>query len=314
MSDGTVQIDRGQFVAQRGAFGDALAAELGARLSRAFGFAPANPQDVGVLELAESDEPLVHQRFGYAQGEGGFHAVLSKRDAALLAALEQRAEGDAIEAARSADFDEDKLGAFKQVMASVADVLKRSFEGAGMPELAVGDAAVAPSPQSDPTWIADAFYVRFRFAMSVEGFESASFDLIVATGDLVGDAPRGESLCFVTLGEEERKRINELEPALEGAVVTIEPRDLAKPLDERVLDATVLVIPWDLAGRSGLELVESLARVPKLAGAAILLGAARPTRAMAVAALRAGARAVVSHPYDAAELKAASRPPESATP
>ena len=189
MSDGTVQIDRGQFVAQRGAFGDALAAELGARLSRAFGFTPANPQDVGVLELAESDEPLVHQRFGYAQGEGGFHAVLSKRDAALLAALEQRAEGDAIEAARSADFDEDKLGAFKQVMASVADVLKRSFEGSGMPELAVGDAAVASSPQSDPTWIADAFYVRFRFAMSVEGFESASFDLIVATGDLVGDAP-----------------------------------------------------------------------------------------------------------------------------
>ena len=86
-------------------------------------------------------------------------------------------------------------------------------------------------------------------------------------------------------------------------MLTVEPRELAKAFDERVLDASVLVVPWDLAGRAGIELAESLARDPRLSRATLLIGIARPTRPQLFAALRAGAHGVVAHPYRAGEIR-----------
>ncbi len=304
-----IQISQAALLAKQAGFAEALAAELGARLGRSFGFRHAPLQNVGVLEIADSDDPIVHQKLRFTEAEGFVHLVMPRRDGALIAALERRLDGDALNAARDAELDAEDTSALAQVMDSVLDVLKRSFEGANLPPLAVDAAVVVASPQSEPTWIDDAFYVRMRYAMTVEGFDEGRLDFVFSQGDLAADAPRGQSVCFVTLGEAERKKLAELESALGWPIVTIEPRELAKPLDDRVLDATVIVLPLDLAGRSGLELAESLARNPRLEKLTILVAAPRRTRALLLAALRAGARTLVAHPYQAEELRIVAGPP-----
>jgi CheY-like chemotaxis protein len=304
-----IQISQAALLARQGAFGEALAAELGARLGRTFEFAHAPLQNLGVLELAETDDPIVHQKFRFTESDGLLHVVMPKRDAALVAALERRVEGDALSAARDAEFDAESTSALAQVMESVIDVLRRSFDTANVPPLAVDEAVVVATPQSEPTWIDDAFYVRMRYAMTVEGFDEGRLDFVFSQSHLIADVARGQSVCFVTLGDGDRKKIAEVEVALGWPVVTVEPRELAKALDERVLEATVLVVPLDLCGRSGLELAESLSRNPRLEKLSILIGATRRTRVLLLAALRAGARTLVAHPYDVEELRSVARPP-----
>jgi CheY-like chemotaxis protein len=303
-----IEIRAPELAAQQGAFGEALATELSARLGRTLRFAPAPLQNVGVLELADSDDALVHQPLSFRDAEGGLHLVMPERDVALLVALEQRADGAALDEASQARLDPAGLAVFSQVVESVVDVASRCFESAKLPALALGEARVVQRPQSDPSWIEDTFYVRLRYAMTVEGFDSGRFDWLVCQRDLVGEAPRGRTVCFVSIGEAERKRITGLEASLGGAAVIVEPHELTKSLDERVVDASVIVIPWEVSGRSGLELAESLARDRRLASAAILLSASRPTRAQVMAALRAGARGVIAHPCDAESIAQFSSP------
>jgi CheY-like chemotaxis protein len=305
VSEGSVQIQQAAVAAQRGEFAQALATELGARLGRTLALTGGAFQSVGVLELADDDEPIVHQALRYVGFEGGAHVVLQQRIAALLAALEQGASADALEAAASAALDDAGTTAVGQVMESVADVMRRSFEAAGLPALAVEVPRVVQMPRSEPTWIEDTFFVRMRFDIVIEGFEAGVFDVLLPKADLAGDSAGGSAIYFLTSGDADRKRVAEIESALGSSAATLEPRELAKPLDERLLEAAAIVIPWDLAGRSGLELAESLARDPRLAHIAILVGARRPTRAHVHAALRAGARAVIPDPFDPEAIRAA---------
>ncbi len=313
MSENAIQIQQADVAAQRDAFAEALATELGARLGRTLTLTGGGFENLGVLELADDDDPIVHQALPYASGEGSAHVVVPQRIGALLAALEQGASGDALEAAASGALDEAGTTALGQVMESVADVMRRSFEAAGLPALSVEAPRVVQTPKSEPTWIDDTFFVRMRFELAVEGFGAGSFDVLLLKRDLVGDAAGGGAICFVTSGEADRKRVAEIESALGSSAATLEPRELAKPLDERVLEAAAIVIPWDLAGRSGLELAESLARDPRLAGTAILVGAPRPTRAHVLAALRAGARALIPDAFDPEAIRAVLKSAGGAT-
>lgn len=312
MSEQAPQIQRAELAAHSPAFAEALGAELSARLGRKLTLQGSAAQNVGVLELADSDDALVHQALRFTGAKGEAHVLLPQRDAALLAALERGASAEELEAAQSGPLDEAATASLAQVMESVADVMRRSFESAGMPGLALEATRVVTSPQSEPTWLDDTFYVRMRFTQTLEGLAPGRLDLLFRKSDLVGEAARARTICFVTLGDAHRKRIAEIEGELGASAITLEPRELAEPLDQRVLEASAIVIPWDLAGRSGLELAEALAREGRRVAAPILLGAPRPTRAQLLAALRAGARGVIPDPFDPAAIRALSEPPVEA--
>lgn len=309
MAAAAVQISQAALQAQQGAFAEALAAELGARLDRKLTFVPAALRNASVLELADSDEGVVHQKLRFTDSDGFAHVVVPRRDAALLAALEQRVGDDALQAAREADIDDESSKAFAQVMASVLDVIRTVFASAGFPGLEVDATAVVAKPQSDPSWIDDSSYLRARYVMTIEGFEEGRVDLLFDQAQVLADGPLGDAVCFVSVGESERKQIAKLEASLGWPVVTVQPFELARALDERVLDATVLIIPWEIAGRSGLELAESLARNPRLAKTTILLAGARATRSRLLATLRAGVTRLISHPYQADEIRGVVSPP-----
>jgi CheY-like chemotaxis protein len=310
MGNETIQIDLAQLLAQRGAFGVALAGELGARLGRTFSVESGPHQALGVLEIAGDGTPLVHQELRFAKSAGALHVVLPQRDARLLVALEQAVPADALDAALAEELDAARCAALAQVMESVVDVMRTSFAAARWPELSPGEPRVVPQPHSDASWLDDSVYLRLRFVLAVEGCEPGQLDILVRQGDLEGDVPRADSVCFVTLGEAERKRISALEAEIGASAVTIEPRELASALDDRVLGARLVVVPWELLGRSGLEVIEGLAREPRLAGVRLALGFRRPTRALVSAALRAGATDVLSHPYDAAQIRGALEAPK----
>ena len=286
-------------------FATGLAGELSARLSRTLSFGAATFHEVGVVDLAASDAALVLQTLRCGDDPPGpLHVLLPKATALTIAALERRLEDDALRAARDGALDADASSALAQVMESVSDVLRRSFAAAELPLLTIDPAKEVLTPQSDPSWIDDSIYLRMSLPFQLEGFDASQLDLVFVRSRLAagGGAPR-ESVCFVSVGDAERKRIAALEAELGWAVLTVEPRDLAKAFDERVLDASVLVVPWDLAGRAGIELAESLARDPRLSRATLLIGIARPTRPQLFAALRAGAHGVVAHPYRAGEIR-----------
>ena len=305
MSESMTTLSRALLEEGASAFASSLAGELSARLGRSIGFGAASFHEVGVVDLVASDAALVHQALRCGDDPPGpLHVLLPKADALTIAALERRLADDALQAARDGALDADAASALAQVMESVSDVLRRSYPTAELPPFTIDPAKEVAAPQSDPTWIDDSIYLRMSFTLVVEGFSAGRFDLAFVRSHLaVGAGVARESVCFVSVGDAERKRIAELEPDLGWAVLTVEPRDLAKAFDDRVLEASVLVVPWDLAGRAGIELAESLARDPRLSEATLLIGLARPTRLQLLASLRAGAHGVVAHPYRAAEIR-----------
>ncbi|MGH0033722.1 MAG: hypothetical protein ACQGVK_01700 [Myxococcota bacterium] len=109
-------------------------------------------------------------------------------------------------------------------------------------------------------------------------------------GGLLLIAPQGED------GGE----LEALRAGLGMEVVALEAADPA--LDPT--GARAVVVEWDLGARTGLDLVESLVRDPRLRGVPIALCSHTPTRARVAAALRAGAKSFLHRPLEAGELSA----------
>ncbi len=104
----------------------------------------------------------------------------------------------------------------------------------------------------------------------------------------------------------EPERVEELQQALGRPARAIDPLQI--DLETLCEDAAALVVPWDLAGQPGLDLVESLARREAAAGIPIVMVSPEPTRARVLAALRAGATGFALQPYDPEELSARLAP------
>ena len=75
--------------------------------------------------------------------------------------------------------------------------------------------------------------------------------------------------------------------------------------DADALDAALaVVVAWDLAGQTALDLVESLCRTERAVEVPVVVASAEPTRGRVMAALRAGATSFARRPYDVEELRA----------
>lgn len=100
----------------------------------------------------------------------------------------------------------------------------------------------------------------------------------------------------------ERERLTAAAGQLGVLVEALDPRDLPPARLAALAGASAVVVAWNLAVRSGLDVVEALAHRRETARVPLAIAADAPTRTLVELSLRAGAWTVLQRPIDPAEL------------
>lgn len=282
---------------------------------------------------------LLDARAAAAEAGEGVHALLEPKgggeplhvwvpaaDAVTLGGLLLGQDADAIRAARKSAPEQEVVDAFGEVLNMAGALLGRVLaEGVGAPELERGEMRVLPPDGGE--FLPPGACLRIRYALRPEGLDPGHLDLFVPQDVAAGwwtlrgapvasgagaEAPDGgESSASLAVFEgdpDERDRVEDLGEELGFEVVAYEYGDWGEDLVEELAEARAVVVSFDLGGRSGIELIETLAARPELARVALLLADEAPTRALLRAAFRAGAHGFVQKPWCADELaKAVAR-------
>jgi DNA-binding response OmpR family regulator len=101
-----------------------------------------------------------------------------------------------------------------------------------------------------------------------------------------------------------RNAAEDLEDDLDRQVIAMDSSDFDLDGSEEILEAGAFIVAWDLAIRSGADLIESLRQDERLADRPILVASDRVDRGLVRAALSVGADGVCRHPYEAEEVRA----------
>ncbi len=117
--------------------------------------------------------------------------------------------------------------------------------------------------------------------------------------------PEQQSAIIVIDGDPlSRNAAEDLEDDLDRQVIAMDSTDFDLDGSEEILEAGAFIIAWDLAIRSGADLIESLRQDERLAGRPILVASSRVDRGLVRAALAVGADGVCRLPYEADEVRA----------
>lgn len=286
---------------------EACAADLGALLGVEvrFGLPTVEPLSHGHDDAPPF--PWLHQAATAAEAPGSHvHVVVPGPDASLLARLQQgEAPAALAEAGGLAWRDEDGPG-FAAVMKLVVAVLGRVLEEElGLAGLACEGAAAVVSAEADAPWMDGGPFQRLGLDLSVDGLPEVAVHVLLSEpgGEETAREPEASPLFVIDPSETERERLEGLEAELGRRVAVLDPADFAPDDIEQLAEAGAIVVAWDLRGRPGLELVETLARDARTREIPLLLSADAPTRGMVEAALRAGARSFLTRPYVADEVR-----------
>ncbi len=246
------------------------------------------------------------------------HITVPRPDAVALAGLQLGEDASALKTRREEPMQADYLAAFEGVMKLAVAVLGRLFEE----ELARGPLELESTteieePGSDPSWLGAQQLLRVSFDLSVGDFPKGQLEVLLPEGGEAATPGEDAGPIFVIdPSEDERQQVEELEAELARRVTGLDPNELVPDQREELATASLVIVAWDLGGRPGLELVESLAWDEQTEGVPILMSSEAPTRGMVAAALRAGAQSFLHRPYDANEIRrrAFGEQPEAASP
>ena len=279
--------------------GEACSADLTALLGREIGLRPSGVERISAERVADSDAPIVHQ-LCRASGavEADVHVLIARPEANRLAALQLgNDEEDPPDAPLDAEMRAALQVSTKLVVGALENVLREEGIDAS---IETRDAREIPEPASDPTWLTGERFQRVRFDLAMERLPEGRIDLLLTLegGSAEAGGP-GSTILFVSDRDAERESLEELAEAL-GWPVSVTSADRIDP--DCVAEAGAIVVPWVVGGRSGLEIVESLAGSSS-DGVPLLMSAEQPTRTMVMAALRAGAASFVRRPYEGEELR-----------
>ena len=253
----------------------------------------------------EADGPVVHALGRAENGDAAYslHLIAPRDEAAVLAGLQLGEDASEIEEATKEELSADRRAAFQGVAKALLGSLQTTL-GAALPgEIAMQDAREIAQPKGDPTWLDAGDYVRLQLGVDCELIEQGVLTLLVP-GD--GHKPMApvSGLVFLEHSPEECERLEVLGGELDCEVSVEEPADFLEQLDEEEEEFDrVLVVPWDMGGRSGLEFLEALRRDERLAGVRIVIASDAPTRGQVLAAMRAGAFSFLRRPYERAEIE-----------
>jgi CheY-like chemotaxis protein len=287
---------------------------------------------VEVIERNEAfkiGEPLAHATCTPKDDSPGIaHLLIPTEEALVLASQLMGFNTALINEKRKGSFDEELLDAFGEVMNLAAAVLGRVLMAEdGLPDLRSNGVKEIPIPEADSDWLPEGIYRRARFAMELpEGLGSGTFDVLfpsewadawfgeiaskkaspaASSGvaqlspDPVGTGP----IVFLDGDEEDRRTAEGIEDDLGRSVWTFGPAEFGLETIEEVEDAAAFVVAWDLGGRSGLDVLETLLLDIRTRNIPIVMASPNPTRNMVMAAMRAGAHSFVFKPYTSEELR-----------
>jgi len=264
--------------------------------------------------IFQADAPVLHVRCGSQDATGpALHALLPLPDALALGALRA---GEEPGPAREQPFEGARAEGFGEVAKLIVAVLSRLLEEEhGSAPIALQEALPVLKPSSEPTWLTAGAWWRLQMGLAVKDLPEGQLTLLLPCGsseagdaaDVEEEGDDGLPLLVLEPSEELRSALEEMSEPLGREITALAPGELNLQEPEEIQEAHAVVVSWDLAGRSGLELVEHLARDERTARVPILMAAENPTRAMVRASLRAGACSFVCKPYEVEELRARVR-------
>ena len=278
----------------------ALASAIGAPVALTLG----DLEDVAAPDVARVDDPVIVVLCRCPGPPAvAIQLVVPRPFAAALSGLALGEDLESLEAAGKEPLDSEHLGALREAMSAFVEPIERAvgehLEGA----LALQDALEVEEPASDPTWLIGERFQRVQFVSQVEG----SVEGVIA----VLFPPDPEA---VSVGDLSGRRIGLLREEPDGEEVEALSRAMGCPVDcialeplmsepaETLAGIDALLIPWEVAGRAGIDLVERLTREAPELRTGLLLSHPEPTGPMVRAALTAGARSFVMEPLDPAEI------------
>lgn len=244
---------------------------------------------------------LHHQRADTDDGDS-LHLVCTLADAAALGAVKSGLDADAVKAAREAATLDEHGEAFREAHQLVAALLASVFEKQEAGNLSLGEAETQEATAGMPAFLAGDC-AAVALALEIEGHEPVTLHLVVG----VSGTSSALVLFVVEPDDDARERLEEQIEALEREIQVVAPEELDDDAFDAMADAQGIVVAWDLAGRSGIELIEHLARESATREATLVLSHVQPSRVDVEVALRAGAHSMVMRPYDIEELDTAIR-------
>jgi CheY-like chemotaxis protein len=283
----------------------ACSQELASLLSTAVDLGGAVVESVGADQAAAHPAPVVDLRCRTDEDPPlPLHIVVTRSDAVTLAGLQLGEDAGAIMPHREKPLEPGRLAAFEEVMKVAVAALGRLFEEEFGRSAIQGEAAAEiAEPGADPSWLGAEQLLRIRFDLSIGDFPRGHLEVLISDAEASAGGAGAGPIFVIDPSEEERKRVEALATQLARSVTGLDPNELLPDDRENLAKASAVVVAWDLGGRAGLELVESLVWDERTQGVPILMASEAPTRGMVLAALRAGARSFVHRPYDAAEVR-----------
>lgn len=279
---------------------DQVVASCGAGLSALLGDAvTARSCAVDACEgpgLVASDAPVMHALCRSEGGAAPLHVVAGRAEAATLAGLQLGWESAQIRSAVGEELRGELRDAFKTVVAALLEAVCEALGDSAPTGVRVQDAREIPEPASDSSWIEPGCFVRFQLSLQWEDEPDARLQILLPASADASLEAAAQSLIFIEVRSDEFDRLEVIGNALTCDLCVEPPQAFLESLDSE-LDGAVVIVPWEIGGRSGLELVEMLSRDERMVGLRIAMSSEAPTRGMVAAAMRAGAETFLHRPY-----------------
>lgn len=303
----------------------ALSEELSQRVGSALRLRALPGEEARHALIAEDAGAVVCGRCTLAADPlAALHLLLPVADAAMLAELQRGADKAQVEERRSAAFDASWLEQIGPLLECTAARLGRDL-ATRAPGLAPASGVEISAPVSPEADLGTGDVFRVRLVIELDGLPDGRLDVLLpaalalraplegaaenaAAGGPDGTHPSGSAtargpLLLVDPDPGAPLRAESLAADLGLAVEVLDPTRQGSGLLGALAPAGAIVVAWDLGGRAGLELLESLAAHPGTRHVPVALSCPSPTRIRVEAAVRAGAAEVLPGSYGAEDLQ-----------
>lgn len=312
-------------VAYAKAFTDDLRALLGVDIT-------IGKPDVATVEAGEvnqDDFPVAQTVCSSEQQEDQvYFCTVSREVSVKLVCLLKGHSEERMKEMRELPLDAETLDAFGEVMNLATAVLSRMFtDQYSLPPLGVVSTTDVASPKKDPPWKDCEALAVVRCPIAIPGSEDegslamifppdvahAWFGMQIgpyktsgpaATSDHDLGAVEPTQIVFIEPSEEIRNEIEELEEGMIHSIWTMDPEEFDPDEMEEFADVGAFFIEWDLAFRTGLDLLECLRQADVTRNIPVLMMSKAPTDSKVRTAIRSGADSFVSKPLDTDEFQA----------
>ena len=282
---------------------DGAAGEMSALLQVGVEFSLEGIDTVEAEGVAEADEPIVVVMCrSDGQPPTSVQILVERGLAAILAGLQQGRSLDELGPVGGEPLDGEARTSLRAVMRLAVTSIRQALGDAVEGSLEIKDALEVEEPASDPTWLDGSRFERARFQAKIEGTES-SFAVLFPdeSAEEVSDddLPR----MIVVGGDPEDEAWLRLQQKLRCEIETVSPAKLRREGLLVCEGADAILIPWELGGTPGIDLLERLVASEATSESALVMMDPRPTRDMVLSALSAGATSFLMEPLEADELR-----------